>query len=121
MNDLLEYYLVGGRMEIGKKELMLELLRKDSILRVLLGYDAGNPESLISRTDVSSGKETVVVNFNGRGKLKLEGDPTPMLNELKARYGGNLGGSLSFHCIYTTFEWVYYYSADLEADNIVLA
>ena len=34
---LIDYYLAGGRLTLGKKEFLLELLRDDSVLRRLLG------------------------------------------------------------------------------------
>ncbi len=64
MADVLEYYLLGGELRIGKNELTLELLRKDSILRALLGFEAGNPTSLPSRVSLSERGANVIIDFN---------------------------------------------------------
>jgi hypothetical protein len=120
MTDIIEFYLIGGNVRIGKKELTLELLRKDSILRVLLGFEAGNLGSLQSPINLSDQEGLAILDFNWREKRRLDGDPTPTLNELKARYGKNIGGVLSFYSVYTTFGMTSYSSANLNADTIVL-
>ena len=119
MADVLEYYLTGGKLRIGKKEMTLEILRNDSILRMLLGFEAGNLSSLKSHVNLAEQGDYVILDFNGREMRKLS-DPAPLLNELKARYGGTVGGMLSFNCIYTTYVQISYYYADLDADPIVL-
>jgi hypothetical protein len=120
MPDVLEYYLTGGKVRIGKKELTLELLRKDSILRVLLGFEAGNLGSVLFPVSLSEREVAVILDFNWREKRKLDGDPAAMLNELKARYGGNIGGTLSLYSVYTTFEMTTYSNANLDNEIIVL-
>ncbi len=120
MAEILEYYLTGGTVRIGKKEFTLELLRKDSILRVLFGFDAGNLSSLLTQIDAADREEYVTIDFNRQEKRKLSGDPASLLNELKARYGSNIGGLLSFQLMYTTFNQFYHLHANLDADTIVL-
>ncbi len=120
MSDVFEYYISGGEVRIGKKELTLELLRKDSILRILLGFDAGNLTSMQSHVNFSEQGDNVIIDFSWREAQKLNGDPVPMLSELKARCGGNIGGTLSFNCIYTTFKSISYYHVDLDAEHIAL-
>lgn len=119
---VLEYYLTGGKLRIGKKEAALELLRKDSVLRQLLGYTAGELKSFASEpTKTDKTKDTVTFDFTGICERKLSGDPTPMLNELKIRYGSAVGGKLYFRMVYTTFMHVFYNQADLDADEVTLS
>ncbi len=119
---VLEYYLTGGKLRVGKKEAALELLRKDSVLRQLLGYTAGELRSFTSEpTKTDKTKDTVTFDFTGIPERKLSGDPTPMLNELKIRYGSAVGGKLYFRMVYTTFMHVFYNQADLDADEVTLS
>ena len=123
MEGVLEYFLIGGNMRIGKKEMVLDLLRKDSILRGLFGYEAGYLTSLLREANVAGQQEYVIVNFSGFKQSKLSGDPTPLLNELKTRYGSSVGGILRFCCSYTsmqTYMHPYFLQANLETDDIVL-
>lgn len=122
MNMVLEYYLTGGELRIGKKEAALELLRKDSVLRQLLGYTAGELKSFVSQSmqkDTAGG--FVIFDFTGIAERKLGGDPTPSLNALKHRYHESVGGKLYFRMVYTTFMHVFYSYADLDADEIRLS
>jgi hypothetical protein len=64
--------------------------------------------------------DCVILDFNQTAKRKLPSDPTPMLNELKQRYGGSVGGILYFELVYTTYNTVYYLKADLKYDKITL-
>lgn len=114
MDYNLEYYLVGGKICIGKKELTLELLRKDSVLRTLLGFDSGNlKSSLLTKLNLTNQHgDMVLINFSGRKKMKLDGDPTSLLNELKNRYDHDIGGTLYFQVVYTT----HYIATDLRAN-----
>lgn len=122
MYMVLEYYLTGGKIKIGKNEATLELLRNDSVLRLLLGYTAGELKSFVSEsTHKDTMGDTVTFDFTGISERKLSGDPTPMLNELKIRYGHAVGGKLYFRMVYTTFMHVFYNQADLDADEIVLS
>lgn len=103
MGGILEYYLSGGKIKIGKRELIFELLRKDSILRALLGYDGGDLNSLLAKADITNLQGgMVLINFSGRGRTKLGGDPAPLVEELKTRYA--ISGALNFHVVYTTFN-----------------
>lgn len=118
---VLEYYLTGGKLRIGKTELAFELLRKDSVLRTLFGYGAGELKSLASKQVHTDAQEDfAILDFSRTPERKLGDDPAPMLNELKRRYGSAVGGKLYFRCIYTTFTHVYYLEADLDADEISL-
>ena len=118
---VLEYYLTGGKLRIGKKELTFELLRKDSVLRTLFGYGAGELQSLTSRQlHTEAHEDSVILDFTRTAERKLGDSPEGMLNQLKQRYGSAVGGKLFFRCIYTTFETVYYLEADLDADEITL-
>jgi hypothetical protein len=121
MNMVLEYYLTGGKLKIGKKEAALELLRKNSVLRQLLGYTAGELNSFVSHSmQKDTSEDFVTFDFTGIAERKLSGDPTQMLNELKQRYGEAVGGKLYFRMVYTTFMHVFYSQADLDADEISL-
>ena len=119
-NDLLEYYLVSGKIRIGKKELAFELLRKDSILRGFLGYRDGGPGSMLFKAGLSEDEDYAVIDFVGRENVKLDRDPAPALNELKQRYGGKIGGSLFFRLVYTTYNVNTNLEGNLDEDNITL-
>jgi len=118
--NVLEYYLVNGKIRIGKKELVFELLRKDSILRGLFGVDAGDVNPTLTIADMSDEEDDVVINIGQREKVKFENDPTPALNELKQRYGGHIGGTLTFSLYYTTHKTMSFIHANLDEDNISL-
>jgi hypothetical protein len=119
---VLEYYLTGGKVRIGKKEAALELLRKDSVLRQLLGYTAGELKSFVCEpSQATANEDGVTFDFTGITERKLSGDPAPMLNELKSRYGSAVGGKLYFRMVYTTFMHVFYNYADLDADEVTLS
>lgn len=118
---VLEYYLTGGKLRIGKKEMAFELLRKDSILRTLFGYGAGGLQALTSQqVHTESLEDSVILDFSRTTEKKLGDNPEGMLNDLKKRYGTAVGGKLYFRCIYTTFTQVYYLEADLDADEVAL-
>ena len=120
-NMTLELHLTGGKLRIGKKEMALELLRKDSALRPLLGYGADGLASLASRpANAQDGGDFVVLDFTGMAARRLDGDTEAMLNVLKQRYGSAVSGKLFFRCTYTTFGQVFYLEADLGADKITL-
>ena len=114
MDTCLDYYLTGGKIRIGKKELTLELLRKDSVLRTLLGFGSGNlKSSLLTKSNLTNQQDDMaLINFNGRKKMKLGGDPTPLLEELKNRYDHHIGGTLCFQLVYTT----HYMAMDLQVN-----
>ena len=122
MDDSLEYYLTGGKIRIGKKELTFELLRKDSVLRTLLGYDNGNlKSSLLAKSNITNQpNDIVLINFNGIKKMKLSGDPTPLLDELKNRYDRHIGGTLYFRLVYTTHYTEMNLQANLDERNVGL-
>ena len=122
MDGILDYYLKGGKMYIGKKELTLELLRKDSILRTLLGFDSENlKSSFITKSDLTNQHDNMVlIDFNGRKKMKLEGDPSSLLKELKNRYEHAIGGILYFQLVYTTYYITMDLYANLDEMNIAL-
>ena len=112
MDNILEYYLAGGKMRIGKKELTLELLRKDSVLRILLGIHSGDLSSLLAKFNLVNQHDNMVFDFNGHKRIKIGDDPTSLLNELKKRYSHNISGTLYFQLVYTT----HYITRELEAD-----
>ena len=120
--DCLEYYLANGKIFIGKKALTLELLRKDSILRIFLGFDSGNlKSSLIAKSNLTSQHDNMVlIDFSGRKKMKLDGDPTSLLEELKNRYDHDIGGILYFQLVYTTHYMTMNLQANLDEKNITL-
>jgi hypothetical protein len=121
MSEVLEYYLTGGKIHIGKKEATLELLRKDSVIRQLLGHTSGDLKALISgSTQIDKAGDTVTFDFTGVPERRLSEDPAQLLNELKKRYGGAVGGQLFFRIVYTTFGHVFYSQADLGADEVRL-
>ena len=112
MDGVLEYYVTSGEICIGKRELLLELLRKDSILRALLGFDGGDLNSFLSKTTLSNQRgDKVLIDFNGRKKKKLTGDPTRLLEELKNRY--EISGTLNYQLVYTTFNMTFDLSVNL--------
>ncbi len=118
---VLEYYLTGGHIQIGKKEMAFELLRPDSILRSLLGYGAGKLETLASRqVRTETQGDSVLLDFSRITARKFDDNPEAMLQDFKRRYGSAVGGKLHFRCIYTTFEQAYYLEADLDADEVTL-
>ena len=118
----LEYYLTGGKIRIGKKELTLELLRKDSVLRTFLGFDSRNlNSSLLSKSNLTNQHDgMVLINFNGRKKMKLDDDPTPLLEELKNRYDHHIGGTLFIQLVYTTHYMSMNLQANLDEKNVGL-
>ena len=121
MDGILEYYLTGGKICIGKKELTLELLRKDSILRTLLGFDSGNLKSLFTKSNLTNQHDNMVlIDFNGRKKMKLSGDPISILEELKNRYDHGIGGTLYFQLVYATYDWMLSLQVNLDESNIVI-
>lgn len=121
MDGILEYYLVGGKICIGKKELTLELLRKDSVLRTLLGFDSGNLKSLLTKSNLTNQHDNMVlIDFSGRKKMKLDGDPTSLLEKLKNRYDHDIGGTLYFQVVYTTHYMAMDLRANLDERNISL-
>jgi len=118
---VLEYYLVGGTLRIGKKEAALELLRKDSALRPLLGYGASGHAALnMESARMNAQGDFVTIDFSQIAERKLNGDPTRILNELKQRYGAAVGGKLHFKGMYTSKMHIYYCEADLDAAEISL-
>ena len=113
---IMEYYLTGGCLQIGKKEAMFELLRKDSVLRPLLG---GSIQTITSKSGHTNAQgDFVTIDLHGIAERRLSGDPAGMLNELKARYGSAVSGKLCFRSFYTTFAHTYYYEIDITADQI---
>jgi len=121
MDYCLEYYLTGGKIYIGKKELALELLRKDSVLRTLLWVDSADIySSLLTKTNPANQHDNMVFDFSGRKKMKLGGDPTSLLDELKKRYNNSIGGTLYFQLVYTTHYMTMDLVANLDERNIAL-
>ena len=113
---IMEYFLTGGCLQIGKKEAMFELLRKDSVLRPLLGDGI---QSMLSKSGHANAQgDFVTIDLRGIAERKLSGDPAGMLSELKARYGSAVSGKLCFRSFYTTFAHTYYYEIDISADQI---
>ncbi len=121
MSELLDYYLTGGKLRIGKREAALELLRKDSVLRPLLSDGAGELKALLSETARAAAQgDDIVLDFSQMPARKLHGDPAIPLGELKRRYPKALGGMLYFRCVYSFGMQNYYVKADLEEDLIEL-
>jgi len=127
MDGIIEYYFTGGKIYIGKKELTLELLRKDSVLRTFLGYDSGNlKSSLIAKSKITQSNLTnqqdnmVLIDFSGQKNIKLDNEPAPLLEELKNRYDNKIGGTLHFQLVYTTFHKTLDIQANLDERNIAL-
>ncbi len=119
MSEILEYYLTGGNIRLGKNEAALELLRRDSILRALLGYTAGELKALPSGSaHIGKTDDAVCFDFTGIQERRLGGDPAELLKELKARYGRAVSGQLFFRIVYTTFGHVFYSQADLDGDEM---
>lgn len=118
---LIEYTLTGGKLKIGKKELMLELLRNDSILRKLLGYSAGELKNLAKEPMAGAGGDggLVTLDFSGLPERKLDGVPLEMLTELKKRYGMAIGGKLYFKSRYVTFGQINYSEIDLDHEQVM--
>lgn len=118
---LIEYTLTGGKLKIGKKELMLELLRNDSILRKLLGYGAGELKKLAKEPNANAGGDSglVTLDFSGLPERKLDGVPLEMLSELKKRYGMGIGGKLYFKSRYVTFGQINYSEIDLDHEQVM--
>lgn len=122
MNALLDYRLTGGTLRLGKREAMLELLRKDSALRPLLGLDQGQLRTLTSETvRASADGDYVTLDFSQLAEHAFSGDPAVPLGELKKRYGAKLSGLLYFKCVYTVGFQNFYLKADLDKDPVVLS
>ena len=132
MVGIIEYYFTGGKIYIGKKELTLELLRKDSVLRTFLGYDSGNlKSSLITKSKIAKSKSTqsnltdqrenmVLIDFSGCKNIKLDSEPAALLEELKKRYDNKIVGTLHFQLVYITFHKTLDIQANLDERNITL-
>ena len=119
MSEVLEYYLTGGNIRLGKNEATLELLRRDSILRALLGYTAGELKALASsNAHIDKTEDTICFDFAGIQESRLGGDPAELLKALKARYGRAVSGQLFFRIVYTTFGHVFYSQASLDGDEV---
>lgn len=116
---LFEYYLTGGKLRIGKKEAMLELLRNGSALRFLLGYEAGYlTPMIVSAMKSEYSGEYVILDLSNNGERKLKGDPTPAVKDLKERLGDATGGTLYFRVLYKTTNTYIYLVGDLEAGTV---
>jgi hypothetical protein len=91
-------------------------------LRILLGFDSGDlKSSLITKSNLTNQHDNMVlIDFSGRKKMKLEGDPTSLLEELKNRYNHDIGGTLYFNLVYTTYNWTMDLQANLDERNISL-
>ena len=121
MSEVLEYFLTGGNIRLGKNEAALELLRRDSILRALLGYTAGELKALASGSaHIGKTEDAVCFDFTGIQERRLGGDPAELLKELKTRYGCSVTGQLFFRIVYTTFGHVFYSQANLDGDEMSL-
>lgn len=122
MSDVLEYYLTGGKIWLGKNEAALELLRRDSILRALLGCTAGELKALASGSaHIGKTDGMVCFDFAGIPERRLGGEPAALLKELKARYGRAVSGQLFFRIVYTTLGHVFYSQADLDGDEMTMS
>jgi hypothetical protein len=121
MSSLLEYQLTGGTLRLGKRETMLELLRKDSALKNLLGLDQGQLKTLTaSAVRALTDGDFIILDVSQLAKRSYFGDPAVPLNELKSRYGARLSGLLYFKCVYTMGFQNFYLKADLDQDPVVL-
>jgi len=122
MSEVLEYYLTGGSIRLGKNEAALELLRRDSIIRALLGYTAGELKALVSGSaHIGKSDDYVCFDFSGIPERQLGGEPAELIKELKTRYGRALSGQLFFRIVYTTFGHVFYSQADLNGDEMSMS
>ena len=117
---VMQYDLTGGKLRIGKKELAFELLRKDSVLRPLLGYGAGGLSAIASRRMATEDDGDFTVLDFTRTTRRMADNPEGLLRELKKRYGSAVGGKLFFRSTYTTFGQVFYLEADLGMDEVTL-
>ena len=120
MSAILTYYLTGGTLLIGKNEALFELMRPDSILKILLGYHGGALQSPAGSARKSIQGEQMLFDFSNIAERKLDGDPSELIVPLKARYGNSLSGILYFRCVYSMGMQNLYYKADLSADNVAL-
>lgn len=121
MSALLEYRLTGGTLRLGKREAMLELLRKDSALRNLLGLDQGQLKTLTTGTARALvDGDFITLDFSQLAERSYFGDPAVPLNELKSRYGAKVSGLLHFKCVYTMGYQNFYLKADLDQDPVIL-
>ncbi len=119
MSAILTYYLTGGTLLLGKNEALFEMMRPDSILKTLLGYDGAlKPPAQGARTAIRENR--MLFDFSNMHERKLDGDPSALLSELKTRYGKSLGGMLYFRCAYSMGMQNLYFKADLEADDVAL-
>ncbi len=122
MSSLLEYRLTGGTLRLGKREAMLELLRKDSALRQLLSLDQGQLKTLTAgAARASADGDFVTLDFSQQAERAYFGDPAVPLNELKTRYGEKLSGLLHFKCVYTMGFQNFYLKADLDQNPVILS
>lgn len=115
---MFEYYLTGGKLRIGKKEAMLELLRNGSALRFLLGYGVGDLSMMAAAIKSEPHEEYVVLDLSGNGERRLGGDPRSAIKELKDRCGDALGGVLYFRVLYKTTNTYIYLVGNLDAGTI---
>ena len=89
---------------------------------MLLGYGANDLVKLTAGSARMDGLgDFLTIDFSQTPEQKLNEDPTHILNELKQRYGGMVGGKLNFKGIFTTYmQHVYYCEADLTEAEITL-
>jgi hypothetical protein len=111
---LVNYWITSGSIKFNKKAFTQEILRKDSILKILLGMNSkevllGKSPALIKNEDC-----TIVVDFHLFTETQISEDPHELLKELKARYGTGVVGKLGFRSLYSTFNQTFYFEIDLD-------
>lgn len=110
---IMEYWITNGVIFISKVDFTKEILRKDSVLRIILGYNAGGGAVLKLPAIKQEDNGIITIDFRLLQEIMLKEDPKELLDLLKRRYGDRISGKLTIKAIYTTFHQVYYYDVDL--------
>lgn len=110
---VMDYWITNGTIVMSKTDFTKEILRKDSILRILLGYNAGGRPSLKVPAIKQEDNGVITIDFQLLPETKLMEDPKELLGCLKQRYGEKITGKLTIKSVYTTFQQVYYFDVDL--------
>jgi hypothetical protein len=110
---LVDYYVTGGKIVIQKTEFAKEMLRKDSVLRILLGYTTGRLPGENAPSIERNENGTVTIDYHKVPEIKLNDEPQVLVNSLKQRYGEEISGKLTIRSVYTTFQQLYYFTIDL--------
>lgn len=116
---LMEFTIIGGSLTIGKSEFAMELLRRDSVLRLLLGYPLGGSVAL-SESAVEKHEGNVTIRFDRLPINKLDEDPRDLLEKLKKQCKDKVYGKVQVKAEYTTFQQVYSYELELGDSSSIL-